>query len=91
MTAKWIDLSTIINIEESIMALNMKKISFLVDGLFYPDQSYLIVAYIIITIDQTKLESVDFISLIALPYRNAYSAELCRALVIIKIVEYLIL
>ena len=90
MTAKWIDLSTIINIEESIMALNMKKILFLVDGSFYPNQSHLIAAYIIITTHQIKLGSAYFISLIALLYRNTYSAELYRDLAIMKIVEYLI-
>ena len=73
------------------MALNIKKISFSVDGLFYPDQSHLIAAHIIITIHQTKLGSADFISLIALPYRNVYSTELYEALVVMKIVKYLIL
>ena len=71
--------------------LQTNKLVFSIDRLFYPDWSHLIAAYIIITIHQTKLGSADFISLIALPYRNIYSIELCRALAVMKIVEYLIL
>ena len=79
---KYRGINYIIEYEENIL---------LSQWIIYPDQSHLIAAHIIITIHQTKLGSADFISLIALPYRNACFTELCRALVVIKIVEYLIL
>jgi len=62
-----------------------------VDGSFFPIKSQFISAHIIITRGRNKIGIADFICLVAILYCKAYAAELCGALAIAKIAQYIVL
>jgi len=70
-----------------IQALQSNKLCISVDRFFYPEQSNLIAAYFIFTSNKIKLGLGNFISIVVIPYRNAYTVELYSTLVIFKLLE----
>ena len=54
-------------------------------------KSQFISAHIVITRDQNKIGTANFIYWVAILYRQAYATELCGTLAIVKIVQYIIL
>ena len=72
------------------MTLELGNSTFSVDGSHFPDNPALISAHIIAIQDKVWLGYADFISTTAPIYRYAYIAELCEALSIMKVLEYII-
>ena len=89
-TWQWIYQYTSFNETSAKEVLIQGKLSFLVDRSFFPIRSHLITAHIILLKGKQKLGDTQFISLVALPHCNAYSAKLYGTLAILKLTEYLI-
>ena len=70
-----------------IQALQLNKLCISVDRSFYPEQYNLIAAHFIFTSNKLKLGSGNFISIVVIPYRNAYKVELYSTLAIFKLLE----
>ena len=62
---------------------------FSIDGSFYPDKSSLVAAHFIITYKK-KIGSGNFISIVALQFRNPFTVELYRVLIILKVIKYIL-
>ena len=54
-------------------------------------KSQFILAHIVITRGWNKIGTANFICSVVTLYRQAYAAELCSTLAIVKIVQYIIL
>jgi len=89
-TSQWIHQHTNFNETLAKEVLIQEKLSFLVDESFFLIRSHLIAAHIILLKGKQKLNDAQFILLVALPHCNAYSAELCGTLAILKLTKYLI-
>ena len=63
------------------------KIIFSVDGLFYPDKSYLVAAFILVSIGPKVVLKARFITTVVLNYRHSYTVELCGTLGIYVILK----
>jgi len=68
LTDNWIKEQTSFNLKKAQHALQNKLLSFKVDRLFFPNKSYLIVAYIFITLNNERIGVVNFICSITLLY-----------------------
>ena len=66
------------------------KVTFVVDGLFFPEWSSLISAVWYASVDYKIVARGDFISLVAEEYRYLYEAELCGALSVIKRIDFVL-
>ena len=71
--------------------LLLNKLIFSVNSSYFLDKPTLTATYIIIFSNRFKLGLANFILSAALSYRNTYTAELCRASSIIKLLKYIIL
>ena len=59
-----------------------------VDESFPPTKSSLVSAHFVITYNERKLGSSDFISIVALIYRNDFAVESCGVLAICKLIKH---
>lgn len=78
---------TINNTECFISKLLRGKIEFCTSSSYFPERSEFISTYTIITAGKRRLGLVNFISSIAIPYRNTHSTKIYRVLAIFKIIN----
>ena len=64
------------------------SLEFLVNRSFYLQKSKLVLAHIIITSQQKKIGTADFITNIVIPLRKAFAAKLCGILAIYKLLDF---
>jgi len=74
----------------TIKALRSWNLIFYIDSSYFPENPTFIAAYIILISRKVKFGIANFISSAVLLFRNAYAAEICRALAIIKLTSYLL-
>lgn len=84
----WIEESSTINTDILRQAMQENKLECSVYGSCYPQQSELVSACIMLTHENRKIRSADFIKSVIMPLRKSFTAELCRMLAICKVIEY---
>ena len=80
-----------IDIDKLLTGLFKGKLVYITDSSFFLEKSHLIVAVWIASVDNVIVARSNFVSSVPLKYTHPFTAEICRVLAIIVVVDYLLM